>query len=95
MSLESGAAEIGFGCFAVKWAERASVRAADDVVRSHRYPQAHLSPNQRFSGPLARDSALAARADRRIHIVDGKIAETTFGGSSSYRAAASAFASRP
>ena len=29
---------------------------------------------------VTHDAALAARADRRIHIVDGKIAETTFGG---------------
>jgi hypothetical protein len=28
----------------------------------------------------ASDAALAARADRRIHIVDGKVHETTFGG---------------
>ena len=28
---------------------------------------------------VTHDQALAARADRRIHIVDGKIAETTFG----------------
>jgi lipoprotein-releasing system ATP-binding protein len=31
---------------------------------------------------VTHDAALAARADRRIHIVDGKIAETTFGGGS-------------
>jgi lipoprotein-releasing system ATP-binding protein len=29
---------------------------------------------------VTHDAALAARADRRIHIVDGKIHETTFGG---------------
>ena len=29
---------------------------------------------------VTHDAALAARADRRIHIVDGKIFETTFGG---------------
>jgi lipoprotein-releasing system ATP-binding protein len=29
---------------------------------------------------VTHDAALASRADRRIHIVDGKIAETTFGG---------------
>jgi lipoprotein-releasing system ATP-binding protein len=29
---------------------------------------------------VTHDAALAARADRRIHIVDGKIRETTFGG---------------
>jgi len=28
---------------------------------------------------VTHDAALAARADRRIHIVDGKIQETTFG----------------
>jgi ABC-type lipoprotein export system ATPase subunit len=29
---------------------------------------------------VTHDAALAARADRRIHIVDGRIHETTFGG---------------
>jgi energy-coupling factor transporter ATP-binding protein EcfA2 len=35
---------------------------------------------------VTHDAALAARADRRIHIVDGKIAETTFGGDSRHAA---------
>jgi lipoprotein-releasing system ATP-binding protein len=35
---------------------------------------------------VTHDAALAARADRRIHIVDGKIAETTFGGGSRHAA---------
>ena len=36
----------------------------------------------------ASDAAVAARADRRIHIVDGKIHETTFGGDRKPEAAA-------
>jgi lipoprotein-releasing system ATP-binding protein len=37
---------------------------------------------------VTHDQALAARADRRIHIVDGKIAETTFGNGKSPAASA-------
>ncbi len=39
---------------------------------------------------VTHDAALAARADRRIHIVDGKIHETTFGGAKKSETAAAA-----